>query len=224
MPELEPEKKPSRAVLFDLDGTLLDTLDDLADAMNQVLIDLGAPTHDREAYRHFIGDGVEWLVRRALPTAQTSDEQVQRSVAEMRRHYDARWDRKTRPYPGIPELLDALAARRLPLAILSNKPHDFVVKLADRLLGRWSFARVLGARPGVPKKPDPIATRAVAAELGIPPDAWLYLGDTGTDMQTARAAGMVAVGVLWGFRDADELRADGAQRLIARPLELLDLL
>jgi len=219
-----PDERFARAVLFDLDGTLLDTLDDLADAMNRVLIDLGAPTHDREAYRHFIGDGVEWLVRRALPHEQASDEQVKRAVAEMRRHYGACWDRKTRPYPEIPELLDALAERQLTLAILSNKPHDFVVRLADRLLGRWCFARVLGARPGVPKKPDPTAARAVAAELGIPPSAWRYLGDTAIDMQTARAAGMAAVGVLWGFRDADELRAGGAQQLIARPLELLDLL
>jgi len=215
---------PTRAVLFDLDGTLLDTLDDLAESMNAVLVGLGAPTHGRERYRILIGDGVDELVRGALPAGRVTDELVARGVAEMRREYGRRWDAKTRPYPQIEELLDALVSRAVPLAILSNKPHDLVLRIVARLLDRWPFDPVLGARASTPKKPDPTAALAAARSRGIAPGRWLCVGDSGGDMQTARAAGMVAVGVLWGFRDEAELRASGARALIARPLELLDLL
>jgi phosphoglycolate phosphatase len=145
-------------------------------------------------------------------------------VAQMRAEYARRWHAKTRPYPGIPQLLDTLTAHGLRLAILSNKPHDFTVRIAERLLARWSFDPVLGARAGVPKKPDPGAALEIAGQRGIPPGAWLYLGDTSTDMETATAAGMFPVGVLWGFRGAAELEASGARLLIQRPDQLLELL
>lgn len=213
-----------RAVLFDLDGTLLDTLDDIADSMNATLEQMGAPVHPASSYARFIGEGVELLVQRALPSDMALDEVLRRGVVQMRSHYARRWDNKTRPYAGIPELLDELARRGLTLAILSNKPHDFTRRIVEKLLARWRFEPTLGSREGVPKKPDPTVALEIARQHGIAPAAWLYLGDTPTDMKTAVAAGMLPVGVLWGFRGADELTGSGARHLIARPDSLLDLL
>jgi len=213
-----------RALIFDLDGTLLDSLEDLADAMNHVLGAAGLPTHAVAAYRYFVGDGIEMLVRRALPEGAADDATVARTVAAMGEEYDRRATRKTRPYPGIPELLDALFARGLPVAILSNKPHEATRQVVERLLPRWAFAAVRGARPEVPKKPHPAGALELASHLGVPPQDFLYLGDTGTDMRTARGAGMRAVGVLWGFRPAEELTAAGAEALVAAPGDLLPLL
>lgn len=212
------------AVLFDLDGTLLDTLDDLADSGNFALARLGFAAHPREAYKYFVGDGVESLVRRALPPDRLDSATVSRCTELVRQAYAERWAQKTRPYPGIPELLDALAARSVRMAVLSNKPDNFTRLCVQRLLPKWPFAAVVGAQPELPRKPDPAGARAIAAQLGLSPGAILYLGDTNTDMQTAVAAGMFPVGALWGFRTADELRASGAQVLIEQPLDLLRLL
>jgi phosphoglycolate phosphatase len=213
-----------RAILFDLDGTLLDTLDDLAESGNLALAQLGFPTHPREAYKYFVGDGVETLMRRALPPDRLDAATLHQGTALMRQAYAERWAHKTQPYPGIPALLDALTALALPLTVLSNKPHQFTQLCVERLLPRWTFAAVVGAQPTMPRKPDPSGARAIATGLGVSPADMLYLGDTNTDMQTAVAAGMYPVGVLWGFRSPDELRASGAQTLLAQPLELLGLL
>lgn len=215
---------PLRAVVFDLDGTLLDSLEDLADSMNQVLTREGLPVHPVDAFRYFVGDGMEMLVRRALPPDRVDPPTVARTLAAMRAEYDRRCADKTRPYPGIPELLDALTRRAVPFAVFSNKPHDAAVDLVGRLLGRWRFAAVLGARPGFPAKPDPAGALETAALLGVAPAQCLYLGDTGTDMRTARAAGMWAVGALWGFRSDAELREAGALTLAAAPADVLGLL
>ncbi len=212
------------AVLFDLDGTLIDSLTDLADSMNSVLSGLGYPSHPKEAYRYFVGDGMETLVRRTLPPDKTDEATVAKALAAMRAAYQACGHQNTRPYPGIPELLDALTARRLPLVILSNKPDDFTQEAVTSLLGRWSFRAVRGVRPEIPKKPDPAGALALATELAIPPDTFLYLGDTSIDMLTANRAGMFPVGVLWGFRTAEELRESGAAVLLDTPLDLLPLL
>lgn len=211
-----------RAIIFDLDGTLLDSLADLADSMNCVLEAAGLPTHNVEAYKRFVGDGMENLVRRALP--HDRQDEADRALAAMRAEYGRRWRDKTRPYPGIPELLDALQERSLRLAILSNKPDDFTRLIVARLLPHWRIDAVMGLRPGWPRKPDPAGALAIARDLGLPPAAFLYVGDTDTDMRTAKAAGMFAVGVLWGFRTKEELCAHGAAALIEHPLELLELL
>lgn len=212
------------AVLFDLDGTLLDTLADLADSMNAVLADWGLSTHPLEAYRWFVGDGIHNLARRALPASHSDEAVIARCVGAMQEEYGRRWSVKTRPYEGIVTLLDGLAARRVRLAVLSNKPHAFTLQTVAALLPDWRFEVVLGARAGVPVKPDPIGALEVAARLGLPPERILYLGDTATDMLTARAAGMHPVGAGWGFREPEELLAAGAAHLLATPTELLDLL
>jgi phosphoglycolate phosphatase len=213
-----------RAVLFDLDGTLLDTLDDLADAMNRVLASHGFPEHPAASYRRFVGDGVENLVRRAVPPAMNADQAaVARLAEEMRREYGASWDKKTAPYPGISRLLSHLAAMAVPLAVLSNKPHAFVSRILERYFPEIRFSASFGDRPGVPRKPDPAMALEISRLLGVPPSLFLYLGDTDTDMRTATAAGMRPIGALWGFRDEEELRRAGAQRVIAAPEDLISL-
>ena len=212
-----------QAVLFDLDGTLLDTIDDLADATNQALGRYGFPRHDVAAYKYFVGDGAVHLMRRALPESHRDEPTVAEAVAAMRDEYARRWADKTHPYDGVIPMLDALAERGLRLAVLSNKPDDFTKLCVARLLPGDRFELVVGAKPSVALKPDPAAALGIAAELGVAPAEVVYLGDTGTDMQTACAAGMYPVGALWGFRTADELRDNGARVLIEQPMDLVSI-
>lgn len=212
-----------QAVLFDLDGTLLDTLEDLANAGNRVLAARALPIHPVAAYRYFVGDGIATLVERILPPELRSSDAIAQAVADFQREYAANWDEYSAPYQGIAAMLDALVAGGLRLAVLSNKPEEFTRLCVERLLAAWPFDPVFGQRAGVPKKPDPTGALAAARELGLEPAEILYVGDTSIDMRTARAAGMDAVGVLWGFRDAAELQAAGAARLISDPAELVSL-
>lgn len=214
---------PYKAVLFDLDGTLLDTLNDLADAGNRVLAARSLPIHPVEAYRYFVGDGVATLVERILPPSHRTAGEIARNVEAFQQEYAGNWDAHSAPYAGIAEMLDALTAAGLRLAVLSNKPEAFTRLCVERLLPDWPFAPVFGQRAGVPKKPDPAGALAAARELRLAPQEVLYVGDTSIDMRTARAAGMDAVGVLWGFRDAEELRQAGAGMLISAPAELLPI-
>lgn len=215
----------TRALLFDLDGTLLDTLEDLADAVNAALVALGFPTHDVAAYRTFVGDGVETLMRRTLPpSAAADDRQVARAVDLQRAEYRTRWHAKTRPYPGVPEMLGELGRRGIRMAVLSNKPDAFVGEMVRHFFPAVRFEIARGARPGVPVKPDPGSALGIAAEMRVPVEDFLYLGDTNTDMRTAIDAGMTPVGALWGFRTEQELRESGARVLIARPADLVGLL
>ena len=213
-----------KAILFDLDGTLLDTLEDLATAANRALGTLGLPAHPTDAYRVFVGDGLRTLAERILPGEQRSAAWVDALVAAFEREYSRTWNERTAPYAGVPEMLDRLTGDGYRMSVLSNKPDAFTRLCVEQLLPHWTFAPLYGQRPGVPKKPDPAAALAIAAELDLDPAEVLYLGDTATDMHTARAAGMAAVGVLWGFRSADELHAAGARHLITHPGELAPLL
>ncbi|RMG40407.1 MAG: HAD family hydrolase [Planctomycetota bacterium] len=209
------------AVVFDLDGTLLDTLQDLADASNAVLAELGFPQHPVPAYREFVGSGVRVLFERCLPPDARRDEVIDRCAELFREHYGRHWNRNTRPYPEVPELLDALAARGIAMAVLSNKPHEFTRRCVEEFLPRWSFAVVLGQTDTRPRKPDPAAALEIAERIGVGPQRVAYVGDTSVDMQTARNAGMFPVGATWGFRSAEELKQHGAAALAHRPLELL---
>ncbi len=214
-----------RAVLFDLDGTLLDTLGDLAASMNAALSSLGLPAHPIESYRLFVGDGVETLVERAIPEGLRGDGGLrERCAALMRSEYAKRWGDTTRPYAGVPELLDRLSAMGAVMCILSNKPHDFTVDIVERFFSGTEFVAVIGKRSGVPKKPDPAAALEICRTAGVTASEFAYLGDTNTDMLTARAAGMFPVGALWGFRTEGELRQAGAARLIRSPLDLIPIM
>jgi phosphoglycolate phosphatase len=210
-----------RAVLFDLDGTLLNTLDDLAAATNSALAALGLPGHPVEAYKQFVGDGIEQMVRRAIGVECRDESLLARGIELTRREYTRCWAEKTQPYSGIPDLLDELGRRGIPLAVLSNKPQEFTHRCVARLLSRWHFQVIQGAAAELPRKPHPGGALAVAARLSVAPSKILYLGDTNTDMQTATAAGMFAVGALWGFRTANELLAAGAAVLVTTPLDVL---
>jgi len=213
-----------KCVLFDLDGTLVDSLADLADSMNRVLARQGLPPHPAQAYRYFVGNGITKLVQRALPIEAQQQNLVQDCVQKMRQEYAMHWADTTRPYPGIAELLDTLATRGIQMAILSNKPDELTQEVVKTLLPEWDFAAVAGARETIPKKPAPAGALRIASLLHREPADFLYLGDTNTDMQTARAARMFAIGALWGFRTAKELEENGAQALLAMPMELCPLL
>ncbi|MFH1058978.1 MAG: HAD family hydrolase [Pseudomonadota bacterium] len=215
---------PYRAVLFDLDGTLLDSLADLADAANHMLADLGHPGHPQDAFRYFIGEGVEKLVERALPAGSRDPAHLAAATGRLREHYARDWAVKTRPYAGIPDLVAALAGRGLTQVVLSNKPDDFTRLMIEHYFPEKPFRMVRGALAGVAKKPDPAAAVAIAAELGLAPAEFLYLGDSAIDMQTATRAGMHAVGAAWGFRTCQELLENGARQVIAAPWDLLSLL
>jgi phosphoglycolate phosphatase len=211
------------AVLFDLDGTLLDTLRDIADACNRVLAERGYPPHPIEAYRYLVGDGARILWARALPEGQRDDETIDACLAAYIDEYARGWNMHTQPYECVGEMLDALVSRGVQLAVLSNKPHPFTVQCVETFLARWQFHTVRGQDEQFPRKPDPASALHVAEQLGTTPDRILYVGDTATDMQTATAAGMYPVGVLWGFRERAELEANGAKRIVAYPRDLLPL-
>jgi phosphoglycolate phosphatase len=209
------------AVIFDLDGTLLDTIADLTDSMNIALNHFGFPGHDAETCKMFVGDGVEMFAFRALPEKSRDQAMVNKCASLMRQEYRNRWAKKTHPYEGIPELLNELTRRNLKMAILSNKPDDSTKEMVAELLSKWRFHPVAGAQLSVPKKPDPTLAIHISQQLQVPPEQFLYLGDTGTDMRTAQGAGMFAVGALWGFRSAEELMSSGAQVLVEHPREVL---
>ena len=213
-----------KAILFDLDGTLLDTLEDLGNSVNSVLARRDLPTHALDEYRYFVGDGTAMLITRALPQGKRNDETVRACLEELREAYGRNWNVNTRPYEGIPEMLDALTEHGLKMAVLSNKQHEFTRLCVADLLSNWTFDVVFGQRDEVRRKPDPTGALEVAERLNLPPADFLYLGDSAVDMKTATAAGMFPVGVLWGFRPAEELKEVGARALIERPLEILDLL
>jgi len=196
------------AVLFDLDGTLADTLDDITSALNATFAGVALAPRTREETVAWVGWGVRYLVEHAVPPDRAGE--VDAIVARFREIYARDLIRTTAPYPGVPALLDGLVDRGVPIAVLSNKPHEMTLRIVREVFGRWSFAGAFGARTGVPIKPDPTAALELAAALGEAPADCVFVGDTAVDVETAARAGMVPVAVSWGFRSADELAAAGA--------------
>lgn len=210
------------AVLFDLDGTLIDTIDDIGDAVNRVLKNRGFPPHTISTYRRFVGEGTRILITRSIPKEKLDENLINGCLKEFIKDYNRNFNIKSKPYNGIPELLDVLKAKGLKLAILSNKPDSITKKCVEFLLSKWDFDVVFGQRDSVPRKPNPQGALEVAEKLAIPPSNFLYLGDTAVDMKTAVSADMFPVGVLWGFRTLKELKENGARAVIAEPLKVLD--
>jgi phosphoglycolate phosphatase len=210
-------------VIFDLDGTLINSLDDLADSMNGVLRNAGFPTHEVEAYKYFVGNGIRNLVRKTLPETVRDEENVAKYFKQMTDTYGKNCLVKSKPYDGIVKLLGELKSRNLKLAVLSNKVDELTQKIISTLLPDF-FDAVAGVTNEELRKPNPSGAMKISKQLGICPENFLYIGDTGTDMQTANNAGMYAIGVLWGFRTEAELIANGARRIIETPPELLTLL
>jgi phosphoglycolate phosphatase len=217
-------KNKFTAVLFDLDGTLLNTLQDLAEAVNKGLAEQGYPEHGLDEFRYFVGEGREEMALKSLPVDHRDMATLKWLVDFINKYYVVHWKDHTLPYPGIAETLDGLTQKGIHLTVFSNKPQEFTSQNVAGLLGRWKFEIVLGASESVPKKPNPSGALQIARELGIKPVEFMYLGDSGIDMQTAKAAGMYPVGAAWGFRTQEELTSKGAKIVIHRPQELLKLI
>ncbi len=211
-------------VLFDLDGTLLDTLVDIAAAMNEVLVEDGFPPIPEPVFRRLVGDGMEGLMDKALAEVGAAGRPTGDLLARYRQSYDRRWPEHSAPYPGISELLLRLSRAGLPKAVLSNKADDFVRQMTETLLPGAGLWVVRGRLPGVPRKPDPTAALKLAVLLGQPPGQMAFVGDSGVDIETGLAAGMTPLGVLWGYRDRQELVSAGARELFASPGDLGDYL
>lgn len=212
-----------RAIIFDLDGTLLDTLQDLALSVNTVLRKHGLEEHPVEAYRYFVGDGIDVMIQRAFPEPMTGKDQLKNLVEEVKNEYSRRWADHTKPYPGVPELLNFLEQEKIPKAIFSNKPHEFAVLTVETLLPDWSFINVIGISLEMPCKPDPTGALVIAREMGFDTNQIVYLGDTDTDIQTAIKGGFFPAGALWGFRTSEELEAGGASFLAETPENIIEL-
>ena len=211
----------NHAAMFDLDGTLVDTLSDIAAAGNYTMAQLGRPALTIEEYRMLVGRGTTWLFSRALGTDDPL--LLTRANEFYTRYYDAHGTDLSQPYDGISQLLDSVSAAGLKLAVFSNKPQRAVDQVMADILSRWQFDVVEGYREGRPLKPDPTVAWEICTRLNIAASDWVFLGDTAIDMKTARSAGMFAVGALWGFRDKAELQEAGAEAIIGRPREMLDL-
>jgi len=208
-----------RTIIFDLDGTLVDSLDDITASLNHVFGELGFDAHSRAATETFIGDGARMLIRRALgPERRSLEDEV---LERYRLHYGAHLTDHTRIYPGIDALLHELSRRGVTLAVLSNKPHEMTVEVVRELLPAHDFAAVFGQRETVPRKPDPAAAIEIAGMLDGP---FAFVGDTPVDMATAIAAQMRPIGVSWGMRDGALLEEAGAETVLAQPSDLLALL
>ncbi|MDD4734789.1 MAG: HAD family hydrolase [Kiritimatiellae bacterium] len=217
-----PEGRRIRAALiYDLDGTLLDTIGDMADAMNAALEARGFPVRSEEECKKLVGEGPEVFGHGALPEDARTPENVAAIIEAYRAGYALNWSRRTCPYSGIPDMLATVHRMGIPQAILSNKRDEVVKEITAHFLPGVPFVAVCGARREYAMKPDAAAALDLAALMECAPSRVFFVGDTKTDMQTARAAGMRAVGVCWGFRTAEELLAHGAHHLLNEPGELM---
>lgn len=211
----------TKLAIFDLDGTLLDTVKDLGKATNHALTECGFPTHPIEAYYQMVGRGIYNLFRAAVPAGQSTEEVVQRMASIFIPYYDAHKCDFTRPYDGIPAMLKTITAAGVRLAVASNKYQDGAEKLVHHFFGEYDFVRILGQREGQPIKPDPAIVDQVLAEVpSVTKSETVYVGDSNVDMQTGLNAGVRTVGVSWGFRTREELAAYSPSAIVDTPEEL----
>ena len=212
-----------KAVIFDLDGTLVNSIEDIADAMNIVLQSNNYPTHSYDAYKHFVGSGIRSLVIKALPETHCDDAQINSCFDAMMSVYSKQCTNKTKPYIGIIDLLEQLKSRGIKLSVLSNKADELTKKITLALFPDY-FEPILGLKLEALKKPNPIVAIEICKALNVQPEETIYVGDTAIDMQTANNANMLAVGVPWGFRDKTELIENGAKHVLEHPLDLITIL
>ena len=207
-----------KAVVFDLDGTLLDTLQDLAQSVNQALEAVGLAGHSVDSYRHRVGDGLRMMIRRAV--GADHEELVDTVLGKHQAYYGEHYADYTRPYPGVLTMLEELRRAGMKMAVLSNKGDSFTQRIVGELLGQAGFEVVRGHVEGTALKPDPGSALEVAAALGVRPSQAAFLGDSRVDMETAKNAGMYAIGAAWGFRGRTELEQSGADLVVEAPGEV----
>ena len=212
-----------KAVLFDLDGTLVNSLADLADSTNYALGRLGFPPHETEEYKHLVGDGIPKLIERALPEGEKTEENKSKCLELFMARYREHYYDKTAAYDGIKELLCGLKAQGLKIAVISNKAQEMAHKVVNKVFGN-TFDVVAGKREGYKTKPDPALTLRVIKELGVTPDVCALIGDSGMDMAAAVNAKTTGIGVLWGFRTEEELRLNGAEYIAESPAQILKII
>ncbi len=213
-----------KALVFDLDGTLLNTIEDIANAMNRVLSKNQLPTHTVYEYNFFVGLGMRELCRKAIAEDRRNEEYISYILKQMGDDYSQNCMVDTKPYDGIIELLDYASSKKLKMAVFSNKPDYLVKATVEHYFAEYSFSEVLGPKEGVPAKPEPVGGQIILKSLDVDADEVLYLGDTNTDMQTAKNCGFYPLGAEWGFRSKEELIDAGAKETFSRPSDLLSYL
>lgn len=214
----------TRLVIFDLDGTLINSLLDLANAANYTLKQHGLPEHETDEYKYFVGNGIYKLVERMTPESSRSDKML---LASLKSNFDSYYANHsndcTKPYDGVLDVLDTLRDQGIKCAVLSNKPHEFTAKLCKQYFGsRIDLA--IGHREGYPHKPDKALVQEILTHFQVDCEQCLYVGDSGVDMQTAKNAQVFAVGALWGFRSEEELTTNGADVLASSPIKMMKIL
>lgn len=212
-----------KAVLFDLDGTLVNSLRDLASGVNYALASKGYPTHDTEAFKYFVGDGIPKMIERAMPPEHRTAKEIDEVKNVFLSYYAIHYADKTHAYNGMPELINNLKSSGFKIAVVTNKAQDMANKVVTCAYGDI-FDLVIGMRDGILPKPDPTSALMAMNQLGVTPEECIFIGDSGMDVATAVNSGAVPVGVLWGFRKEDELLKSGAKYIISKPQELLDII
>lgn len=212
-----------KAIVFDLDGTLIDSLTDIAICANKTLEELGFQTHEIEKYKHFVGDGAKVLMENALPN-DIKDEKINEALNVFTRIYERNIHNNTFAYDGIYNMLDHLENIGIKKSILTNKHHEFALKYVQKLFSDYNFIDVFGQIQDIPKKPDPYLALKIINNSNVKPHETIFVGDTSTDIMTAKNAGFDSIGVLWGFRDENELRTHGATYIVNHPKDIIDII
>ncbi len=213
-----------KLVLFDLDGTLVNSLYDLADSCNYALESLGFPTHETEKYKYFVGNGIPKLIERILPADKLTEELHKKALDVFINRYREHFVDKTCLYEGISELVENLKEKGLKIGVVSNKAHEMAVRVVEKLFPYGTFDTVYGKIEDFPTKPDSALTLRVISEMGAKPCETVFIGDSGMDAKTAVNAGCIGIGVLWGFRGKDELLENGADYIVGKPEEILKII
>ena len=212
-----------KLVIFDLDGTVCNTIDDLADATNYAMRTLGYPTHDVPTYKYFVGNGIPKLIYRALPEGHKSDEEHAKAMKLMLDYYAVHFADSSAPYNGIMEMLSTLKEKGIHIAICTNKAHNMAVTIAEKIFG-GIFEAVIGQQEGRPLKPDSFSPMEIINKFGVKPEETVFIGDSGVDMKTAVNTGTESIGVTWGFRTVDELKENGARHIADTPSDIIDII
>lgn len=213
-----------KAVVFDLDGTLVNTIKDIADSMNRVLESLSLPSHSEDKYHYFVGAGLTELCRRVLPENLRDDKKVREFKRLFNEDYNLNWHRYTQAYDGINDLLEFLQEKELSISILSNKPEEFCLGFVEFFFPKIKFTHVKGNIENIAPKPNPVRGFEIMEDLKLKPEEIIFVGDSDIDMQTAKNCGFWAFGAEWGFRNKEELLDAGADKVFKKPLDLLNYL